>query len=352
MASGMRVGRRAMIGGMVTMAAGCAAHKGGMRIALAPEVAAMPFKRYDSRLDTIVAPGQMPEVLARGFDWIEGPTWDTRRGQLYFNDIPRNRLHVWSRDSGLGVWREPAGSGGAAEGVRSGINGMAYVAGEDALLACDQDSRSILRYDLAQGPQGTPTVIARGEAGNSFNSPNDLVRAADGTLYFTDPPYGLKQQDQTPAKDRTVNGVYARAPDGAISLVDGTLDRPNGIGLSPDEQHLYVANSSPHWQRLVRYSRKAAGWSKDGDAWFDARVFMEEGTRGGADGMAIAQDGTIFATVPGGLAIFSPEAQVLGYLATNRANGNCCFGEDGSTLFLLSDDLLLRLPTRVKGIGF
>lgn len=346
-----QIGRRGFIGGMAIGLGACATTGYRMPYALAPEVEAMEFTRYDERLDNIIWPGSKPEVIATGLDWIEGPTWDTKRGRLMFNDIPQGKMYIWNRAEGLGIWREPSGSGNAAPGVKTGVNGMLYLPDEDAILACDQDSRSILKYHLAKGPNAKPDVIARGKPGESFNSPNDLVRDQAGVIYFTDPPYGI-DGDDSPLKQRKANGVYALAPNGKVTLIDGSLDRPNGIGLSPDEQYLYIANSGASWPRLVRYRRTASGFVKDNDVWYDARVFRKEGTPGGADGMAISKAGTIFATVPGGLAIFSPEADLLGYLSTNRANGNCCFGEDGKTLFLLSDDLLMRWPMQVTGLGF
>jgi gluconolactonase len=306
------------------------------------------IERIDSRLNSVLGPAPICEVAGRGFAWAEGPTWDQKRGRLYFSDIPRNRIMTWGSGYDTSVWRSPAGAGNAGPGVNPGTNGLLYLPGEDSLLVCDQDTRSILKYALSR--PAPPDVVVRGAAGAAFNSPNDLVMAADGRLFFTDPPFGLDGGLKAFARMRTVNGVYWRARSGQVELIDGTLVAPNGIGLSPGDRYLYVSVSDTASPWIVRYALTGAGWQRDRRAWFDMSPLLADNRPGVPDGMAIAGNGVVFATGPGGVAILSPEAQLLGMIHTGRATGNCCFGEDGATLFITSDDLLLRVRTKVRGV--
>ncbi len=306
-------------------------------------------ERFDDRLAQILPSSASMEILASGFEWAEGPTWDQKRERLYFSDIPNNRINYWSKALGLGVWREPAGSGGAPDFVMPGSNGLLYSSSSDELLVCDQDSRSILAYD----PDGGPArVVVRGPEGDPFISPNDLVMGRDGSLYFTDPPFGFVEGKARPETPRKVSGVYRRLSNGRIELIDGSLKFPNGIGISPDGGHLYVSISDPVWPRVVRFTAEGNGWRRDGDCWFDMRVFQHDGSAGMPDGMDVASDGTLFIAAPGGIAILSEKGEPLGRLVTGRATGNCCFGEDGSTLFITADDLLLRIRTSARGVAF
>lgn len=310
-----------------------------------------PMTVLDDRLAAIVAPGTMATVIASGFSWSEGPTWDSKRSMLYFSDIPNNRVHSWDAQNGLGLWRSAAGSVPAPDGVQAGTNGLLYLPEMDALLVCDQSSRSIIRYDLATGADPVPVV--RGPQGLPFNSPNDLVRDAAGGMYFTDPPYGLIGNEKSPLGVRNYSGVYYLAP-GAQEpqLLDDGINFPNGIGLSPDEQHLYVTVSDYAALRIVRYSKVGQQWVRDEADWYDMMPHKANETPGHTDGIAIAQDGTIFATAPGGVNVLTPDGELLGRLETGNATGNCCFGEDGRTLFVTSNDILLRMPVLAKGIGF
>lgn len=310
-----------------------------------------PMTVLDDRLSAIVAPGAMATVIASGFSWSEGPTWDSKRAMLYFSDIPNNRAHSWDAQNGLGLWRAQAGSVPAPEGVQAGTNGLLHLPEKDALLVCDQSSRSIVEYDLATG--AAPVPVARGPEGLPFNSPNDLVRDQAGGLYFTDPPYGLIGNAQSPLMVRGYSGVYYLAPGASEAvLVDDSLTFPNGIGLSPDERHLYVTISDPAAHRIERYTRSGPQWVRDEAVWYDMMPRKAEGITGHADGIAIAQDGTVFAAAPGGIDILNPAGEVLGRLETGNPTGNCCFGEDGRTLFVTSNDILVRLPVLVKGLGF
>lgn len=343
--------RRTFAVGISAAVGACAALPKPAREIAAASQTNIVVERYSSRMDQIIAKGVVPEIVADGIDWSEGPAWDQKRQRLYFSDGPQNRIYTWSRKDGLGLWRAESGSTTPSPaGVNSGTNGLLYVPEEDSLLVCDHPSRSILKYDLGKGGEGQ--VFVSGKPGNSFNSPNDLVLDKAGGLFFTDPPYGLEGAFDSSLRERSYQGVYYRAPNGEVTLIDDQLTAPNGIGLSPDGNTLYVAISDRSWPRLVRYLKTTAGWKRDGDSWFEMREMQAEDAPGNPDGMAITTDGTLFATDPGGVSIITPKGELLGRIRTRRATGNCTFGENGSVLFITADDLILRVPTRLKSLGF
>lgn len=339
----IRIDRRGFVVGSSLALVACAADE-----LVEPSKRQFLIESTDDRIDRVLFPDRPPEVIGSGFKWVEGPTWDTKRRKLYFSDLPNNRIHSWDSAEGLGILRDPAGSGDAPDFMMPATNGLWYLEDEDELLVCDQDSRSILKYDM-ESMEAEPFVTA-GD-GAAYNSPNDLVVASDGSVYFTDPPYGHIDFAKSADQLRDVSGVYHRSPSGAVSLVDGDLTQPNGIALSPDEQSMYVAISDPDAPRIVRYRLSDGVWQRDAETWFDMTVFQADESPGMPDGMAVATDGTIFATAPGGVAILTPDAEVLGRIVTGMPTGNCCFGEGGSTLFITANDTVLRVPTRLNGLS-
>jgi len=206
-------------------------------------------------------------------------------------------------------------------------------------------------------PKAPLTILADSYEGKALNSPNDLVYASDGSLYFTDPPYGLAtQSDQDPEKKLTVNGVYripkardqkagAAPARGQLQLVIKDLPRPNGIALSPDEKVLYIANSGP--PKWMRYSVKADGSVTDSKLLFDATG--EKGV-GGPDGIKVDKKGNLWGSGPGGVWILSPEGKHLGTIAVPERVGNLAWGdEDGKTLYIVASTSVFRVKTIVGG---
>lgn len=315
-----------------------------------PASADIVIERFDAALDDLVDPNAQLETLGGGFTWSEGPTWDGDRGCLYFTDVPGNRAYRWTRDAGVEVFLDPSGiPAGEAEGFREpGANGLWY-AGGGQLLVCNHGTRSVERLDLASGQR---TALASGFSGEPFNSPNDLVPGADGALYFTDPPYGLEGLDASPLKRQDANGVYRLAPSGAVSRLVADMTFPNGIGLSPDGRHLYVAQSDPAAPVIRCFALLADGGVEEAGLWFDATALSGPDQPGLPDGMAIDRHGNLFATGPGGVLVISPDGICLGRIRTGRATANCAFGEDGSTLFMTAHDRLMRLETRTRGLAW
>jgi gluconolactonase len=301
-------------------------------------------------LDALVAADAPIERLAEGYGWAEGPVWiPADGGYLLFTDVPGNRIHRWSQADGVSVFLDPAGLAGDVTGFREpGANGLIRGPGNTILLA-DHGNRAIASLDLATRQK---TMIATRFQDRRFSSPNDLVLAANGALYFTDPPYGLEGLNDSPLKEQPHNGVYRLDPDGSLHLIDDSLTFPNGIILSPDGRTLYVANSDPQRAILVAYTLDAAGGVASRRLFADLTAEVGQARPGLPDGIAIDVQGNLFATGPGGVIVFAPDGTRLGRIETGTAIANCTFGgADGRTLFLASHNMLARVETRTRGFG-
>lgn len=301
------------------------------------------IEKLDPALDAIIDTDLQIEQLTDGFSWSEGPAWDAKRQRLYFSDVPENTAYIWSEEKGLEIFRKPSGLPEGGDGT----NGL-LMARDGRLLTANHGKRALTKVDIDSGED---MILADTYEGKKFNSPNDVIEAKDGTLYFTDPPYGLKDGDESPLKELSINGVYRLSTDGKITVVDSRLTRPNGIVLSPDEKTLYVAQSDPDAQILKHYTISDDGNISDKGLFFDANPLAGDDAPGLPDGMCVAQTGHIFATGPGGVLILSPEGKLLGRILTEKATANCGFGDDGKTLYITSSDRLGRIRLKVKGLG-
>ncbi|HEY0164965.1 MAG TPA: SMP-30/gluconolactonase/LRE family protein, partial [Sphingomicrobium sp.] len=174
----------------------------------------------------------------------------------------------------------------------------------------------------------------------------------DGSIYFTDPPYGLEGLNASPLKELAYNGVYRLAPSGEVTLLAKDLSFPNGIILSRDERTLYVANSDPKHAVIVAFDLDRSGAVTGRRIFADMTPLVGPGMPGLPDGMAIDRTGNLFATGPGGVHVLSPSGERLGRIDTGTAIANCAFGEDGRTLFLASHQMLARVRTATTGLGY
>jgi gluconolactonase len=313
------------------------------------------IERLDPRLDRILAVDTPIEVLAMGFAWAEGPVWvpdadegaphtpgGLPAGGLLFSDIPANRILSWRPGHGLEVFLAPAGfTGPGGYGNEPGSNGLALDR-EGRLVICEHGDRRVSRLE----PGGGRRTLADAWQGRRLNSPNDLVVHSSGAIYFTDPPYGLPQQLDDPRAELDFCGVYRIAPDGSLDLLCRTMTRPNGIGLSPDETTLYVAQSDPAaavWRAFTMLpDGTLADGATGGRVFFDATGLVAS-RRGLPDGLVVDSTGTIFATGPGGVLVFDPDGTHLGTIMTGQHTANCCLGDDGRTLYITADSLLCRV---------
>jgi gluconolactonase len=281
------------------------------------------------------------EVLGEGYTWSEGPAWDPVREALYFTDVPENIAYRWTKADGVTEWMNPSSGPVSDGGAGQGANGLWY-ARDGSLLLCNHGARTVEKIDLESQER---TVLASRFEGQRFHSPNDVVEARDGTLYFTDPPYGLAKGDEDPAREMEVNGVYKVSPGGEVSRLLDDMTRPNGVALSPDEGTLYIAQSDRDAQ-ILRAMDVESGAVR---TLFDFGPYAGEDAPGLPDGMAVATTGEIFVTGPGGVFLIAPDGTALARILTGAATANCCFGEDGSTLFMTAHKRLLRIETKLTG---
>jgi gluconolactonase len=309
--------------------------------------AAKPFgriERFDPALDQIVAPDAKIEKLAEGFTWAEGPAWIHPGEYLLFTDVPENTIYRWSSGEGSRVFLRPSGYAGPDTGVlrEGGANGLFFEPAGTLLLA-DSGNRLVARLELAKK---TKTTVAANYQGKRFNSPNDVVRRSDGAIYFTDPPYGLKNLNDSRVKELPFNGVFRIDAKGIVSVVDDQLTFPNGIALSPDERTLYVANSDPKKAIWMAYSLDAEGKVTGKKVFAEANDLVSKGLAGSVDGMKVAPDGHIFASSPGGILIMTAEGKRLGQIQTGGKIANCAFGDQGHYLYMTSHTLIARVRLR------
>jgi gluconolactonase len=316
-------------------------------VARSEEVATLGrIERLDPAFDRLVDPDAAIELLAANqFVWAEGPVWDPAGKRLLFSDIPRNMIWEWSQSSGLREFLKPSGYTGAATftGREPGSNGLAFnKAGE--LVMCQHGDRRIAKW-----VNGKFVTLADRYAGKRLNSPNDLAIRSNGDVYFTDPPYGLPRQTEDPGRELDFQGVYRLSAKGELTLLTKELQRPNGLAFSPDEKTLYVANSEPEKAVLIAFPVRADGSLGDGKVFFDVTAAVSKLRPGVPDGLKVSTDGTVWASGPGGVLVYSSQGKHLGTLATGVATANLAFGDDGSTLYLTADKSLVRVRTKVQG---
>lgn len=308
------------------------------------------IERQSAALDALIAPDARIEKLGEGYQWSEGPVWIPEGDYLLFSDVPGNKMYRWKEGEGVSVFLDPSGyAGPPTDAFREpGTNGLIRGPG-NTILAADHGNRAIASIDLSTKQK---TFLATRYQGKRFSSPNDLARASNGSIYFSDPPYGLAGLNDSPAKELPFNGVYRLDPDGTVTLLDDSLTFPNGVIFSPDERILYVAVSDPEKAQIFAYDVDARGNLSNRRLFADLTAEVGEERPGLPDGMAIDKAGNLFATGPGGVIVFSPDGTRLGKIITGTGIANLTFGEDGRTLFLTSHNMLARLRTKTIGAGF
>ena len=270
------------------------------------------IERNDPRLDKLIPPGAKVERLAEGFDWSEGPVWDRKGRFLLFSDVPMNTVYRWKEGMPKPeVFLKPSGyTGSTPRGGEPGSNGL-ILDPQGRLVLCQHGDRRVARLEA----DGSFKTLVDNYQGKKLNSPNDGVYHSDGSLFFTDPPYGLLGKNDDPKKELPFNGVYRLSPRGELTLLTKEMTYPNGIGLSPDEKTLYVANSDPERAVWMAYPLKEDGTIGTGRVFFDATRGVKT-LKGLPDGLKVDRDGNLFATGPGGVLIFAPDGTHLGTLNT------------------------------------
>ncbi len=265
-----------------------------------------------------------PERLATGFQFTEGPVWHPD-GYLLFSDIPAARIYKWTPEDGAQVWREGSGNS----------NGLTLDA-QARLIACEHGNRRVSRTEL----DGTVVTLADSYQDKRLNSPNDVVVARDGTLYFTDPPYGI---DPDPG-EQGCNGVFGIRPDGRVERIFADFDRPNGLAFSPDGSIFYVDDSR---HRHVRAFDAGADGS-----FADSRVVcdMDHPQPGSPDGLKVDVEGHLYVAGATGVWVFEPDGQALGVIVTPERPANLAWGDaDRRTMYITARTSLYRVRVTTPG---
>jgi sugar lactone lactonase YvrE len=262
--------------------------------------------------------------LATGFQFVEGPVWHPD-GHWLFSDIPGNRIHKITPDGTLTIYREPSGGSNGLTFDRSG-----------RLVACEHNNR---RVSVSTQPDAPETLVDT-FADKRLNSPNDVVVHSSGAVYFTDPPYGIKPEEQ----EQPHNGVYRIDPDSYMTLLVADFERPNGLAFSPDETTLYIDDS--HHQHVRAFDVTPDGTLQNGRLFCDLTCDSD----GVPDGLKIDEQGNVYITNALGVWVHAPDGKFLGLIDTPEVPANCAWGEDGQTLFLTARTSVYTVRMKVPGI--
>lgn len=288
--------------------------------------------RMDADLDKLIPADATITKVVSGLKFTEGPMW--KDGRLWFSDVVGNAVYTVSPQGKVEVvTRDSGGLESVSDGSFRGSNGMALDK-DGTVLVCQHGLRRIGRMNS----NGNMVSFIDRFEGKRLNSPNDLVFAPDGSLWFTDPPYGLPKQDNDPAKELRFNGVY-RFRDGKLKAVVRDLSRPNGIGLSPDGKTLYIANSGPE-MFVNRYEV-----ANDGSLSRPSRLISYPGQKSSEvpDGLKVDRYGNIWATGPAGVRIISPAGKVLGQIRLPEIAANLAWGEGGRAIYITASSSVYRI---------
>jgi gluconolactonase len=298
------------------------------------EVTAGAFVIEDERFRRYTQANAPLLKLAEGFAWLEGPVWFADYDCLLFSDLPNDRIMRWSERGGLSVFREPAGfENGHARDMQG------------RLLGCSHLHRCITRTEL----DGTVTVLADSYNGKRLNSPNDVVCRSDGTIWFTDPHYGInteyeggKQAAELPA------AVYRLDPDGGLRVVADDFQGPNGLCFSPDERRLYIAETG------LQYAAEPVRCIRVFDVSADRRLsgggVFHTVSPGYADGFRCDEDGNIWSGAGDGVHCIAPDGRRIGRIPVPFTVANLAFGgRNRARMFLCASHTLFAIYTNTRG---
>lgn len=302
------------------------------------------IERLMPELDAIIDTNAVIEVLAEGYTWSEGPLWVPGGDYLLFTDVPENKIYKWKEGEGVSLYLTPAGfTGKTTTSPEPGGNGLTLDA-KGRLVICQHGDRRIARMKAPlDQPKPDFETLADKWNGKRFNSPNDLVFDKAGNLYFTDPPYGLKNHDRSSDKEIPFQGVYRLNTKGKVELLDSTMSRPNGIALTADEKTLFVANSDPEYCYWKAFDILPDGKLTNERLFHDATTEARTGMKGLPDGLKINKKGILFATGPGGVMILNQNGVLVGRINPGQPTANCELSPDEKTLYMTSDMYLYRV---------
>lgn len=266
------------------------------------------------------------ERVATGFKFTEGPIWFKQEKYLLFSDIPANKVFKLTLDGQVTTFRENSRNSNGLTRDKQGL-----------VIACEHSTRRVTRTEK----DGSITILADEFQGKKLNSPNDVVVKSDGAIYFTDPPYGIKPEQQ----EQPIQGVYHLSPDDKIIVVADDFDKPNGLAFSPDEKKLYIDDSARRHIRVFDVQT-------DGTL-VNSRIFYDMNVKkpGLPDGMKVDVRGHIYCTGAGGVWVFAPEGNHLGTIVTPEIPANCAWGDDDwQSLYITACTSIYKIRVNIPGI--
>jgi gluconolactonase len=293
------------------------------------EVTAPQFSRF-------VMHNAALERLVTGCRWTEGPVWFGDAGCVLFSDIPNNRILRWSEAEGASVFRSPSGY------VNGGTRDR-----EGRLVSCSHGARAVLRTEH----DGSVTTLVDRYLGKRLNSPNDVVVKSDGTIWFTDPHYGIltDYEGRIAAQELPCNVYRFDTRDGSLRVVADTFAGPNGLAFSPDESRLYVAETGVLFDQAAKRHIRVFDVPDDGSALRAERLFHEV-SPGCADGFRCDDAGNVWTSAGDGVHCISPEGELLGKIFVPEVVANLTFGGPaGNRLFICATSSLYAIYLNRKG---
>mgnify|MGYP006080183611 FL=1 len=297
------------------------------------------IEKLSNEMDEFISKDSKIEIIAKGFNWSEGPVWSKKLNAVLFSDVPNNIIYKWDEKNGLDIFLNEIGHSGIVPNSKEdGTNGLT-IDQQGNLIICMHGDRRVVKLEDWQSNQVTP--IATSFNKKLFNSPNDLVYNSKNELFFTDPPYGLKNGDNDELKELQFNGVFRLSPNGELKLLIKNLSRPNGIAISNDEKTLYVANSDSKNPVIMKYQITDEG-VKNPEIFFDGSILSKKDI-GAFDGLKIHPTGTVFATGPGGVLLIKSDGNHIGTIRTEVRSANCAFDDKYEYLYMTSHQYLTRI---------
>lgn len=253
------------------------------------------------------------EKVVEGFQFTEGPVW--KDGSLLFSDIPANKIYKWNKKEGLSIFLEPSGNS----------NGLALDKDGNLILAQHGKRRVAKLFN-----DGREISLTDNFYGSRLNSPNDITVKTDGTIFFTDPPYGVEPEQE----ELGYYGIYKLDNNNKLHLLDNSLRRPNGIAFSPDEKLLYVTHSE---------TKDIYVWDVVNGKITNKRLFAKLEPNGGGDGLKVNSKGRLFVCGSVGIWIFEKDGTLLESFEVPGQTTNCAFGDDdGKTLYITSGNAIYK----------